>query len=217
MAHFRTFASAAALQDFLLQEAGPGTLTVVPHQRLAHQVWQRQRQACLAAGKSAWEPLPLLTLGAWWRELYRRLWLPHISAPHLQRLALWLKALQAGPALEGAQPDLAWAQALDEAYETLVRHGLHDLSPRFDDPPVVAWRRQVTRIYEELLQAEGLRSPAQAALELLATLEQGRLPLPEKILVVGLETPAPLEAAWLDAVGRRTQVLRLMVRGNPAA
>ena len=46
------FSSAAALQDYLLQEAGPGTLVIVPHQRLAQQLWQRQRRAQLQAGRA---------------------------------------------------------------------------------------------------------------------------------------------------------------------
>jgi ATP-dependent helicase/nuclease subunit B len=217
MVHFRTFASSAALQDFLLQEASPETLIIVPHQRLARQVWHRQRQQHLAAGHSAWEPLHLLTLGAWWRELYRSLWLPQLPAPPLRRLALWAQALEAGPALEGTQPDLAWAKALDETYETLFRHQLPGTEPRFDDPPVVAWRRQVTEIYEELLQGENLLTPARMAGLLIRALDEGHLRLPEQILVVGLETPAPLEEAWLTAIARRTHLTRVQVRGNPEA
>ena len=51
----KLFSTAAALQDFLLQEAGPGALVVVPHQRLAQQLWQRQRLAQLQAGRPAWD------------------------------------------------------------------------------------------------------------------------------------------------------------------
>ena len=49
----RFFRTSAELQDLLLQEAGPGTLVVAPHQRLAQQLWQRQRRAALAAGRGA--------------------------------------------------------------------------------------------------------------------------------------------------------------------
>jgi hypothetical protein len=48
----RFFASSDELQDFLVRESG-GSLVVVPHQRLAHQVWHRQRAAELAAGRAA--------------------------------------------------------------------------------------------------------------------------------------------------------------------
>jgi RecB family exonuclease len=215
MAQLKTFASSAALQDYLLQASGPDTLTIIPHQRLARQIWGRQRRQHLAAGRAAWEPLPCLTLSAWWRELYRQLWRPETPAPGLKRWALWRRALEAGPALEGAQPDFAWAKALDEAYETLARHQLPLTAPQYGDPPLTAWRRQVTRIFEELLQEENLLVSIQMADILLQALDAGRLRLPKQILVAGLDMPAPLEEAWLKAVARRTQVVRLQVRGNP--
>ena len=85
----KLFSSAALLQDFLLQEAGPGTLVVVPHQRLAQQLWQRQRQGQLQAGRAAWEPLPLVTLQGWLHDLHQSLWSELVLAPDLRRLSLW--------------------------------------------------------------------------------------------------------------------------------
>jgi RecB family exonuclease len=125
--------------------------------------------------------------------------------------------MEAAPPLEGPQPDLQWAKALDEAYEILSRHHLPLTEPRLADPSLVAWRRQVTRIYEELLQEENLLAPARLAGCLISALDQGAIRLPEKILVIGLEASAPLEELWLNAVGRRTQVHRLQISGNPQA
>ena len=100
----RFFPSGAALQDYLLAHAGPGALVVVPHQRLAHQVWHRQRLAALAAGRPAWEPLALFTLNAWWSELFKGLWPPAALAPALVRLALWRQALADRPAAVRPHP-----------------------------------------------------------------------------------------------------------------
>ncbi|MDI6854228.1 MAG: PD-(D/E)XK nuclease family protein [Deltaproteobacteria bacterium] len=215
MAQVKSFASSAALQDYLLQESGPDTLIIIPHQRLARQIWSRQRQQNLASGRAAWEPLPCLTLGAWWRELYRQLWRPESPAPAMKRWALWLRALEAGPAIEGVQLDFAWARGLDEAYDTLARHQLPLTAPQFGDSPLTAWRRQVTRIFEELLKEDNLLAPVQMADILLQALDAGRLRLPRQILAAGLDMPAPLEEAWLAAVARHTKVVRLQVRGNP--
>ena len=77
----RFFSTNAALQDYLLDHAGPGALVLIPHQRLAHQVWHRQRLAALAAGRPAWEPLALFTLNAWWSELFQGLWPQAALAP----------------------------------------------------------------------------------------------------------------------------------------
>jgi hypothetical protein len=113
----RFFSSGAALQEVILQEVEPGALVIVPHRRLARQVWHKQRLANLERGAAAWEPLPLMTLPDWWAELYRNLWPPYALAPPLVRLALWRRAIAAAPPLEGTSPDLEWAQALDEAHD----------------------------------------------------------------------------------------------------
>ncbi len=213
------FPSSAALQDFLLQEAGPGTLMVVPHHRLAQQLWHRQRRAQLQAGRPAWEPLPLVTLQGWLHDLFNALWPEVALASDLRRLSLWCEAIQAAPVLPGAAADLPWAQAVDETYNILCRHSLltgGDARPT-DDSSLIAWRRQVTRNFRQLLAAGGWLAPGELPAHLLARLNAGKLTLPDRIMLVGLENPAPAEDALLAAVARRTPVLRLMVRGAPAA
>jgi exodeoxyribonuclease-5 len=211
------FPSGAALQDRLLKETPAGVLTLVPHQRLARQVWQRQRRQSLEQGLPAWEPLPLATLGRWQAELCRSLWLPAAAATPMQRLALWRRALEAGPPLEGLAPGLDWARALDDAYSLLSRHRL--LSPESGslDSPLILWRRRLSGIFQEISREEGLATPEELSGYLFQALEEGRVLLPRGLLVVGLDTPAPVEEAWLQAVARRIPVTRLSVKGNPDA
>jgi RecB family exonuclease len=210
----RFFPFSAQLQDYLLQEAGPDTLVVVSHQRLARQLWHRQRLQELGRGRAAWEPLPVVTLQGWWADLFRSLWAPVGLAPPLVRLALWRQVLEGGPALEGVTPDLTWAQALDEAHGLLSRHLLPLVEPTPLDSPLVAWRRQVTRLYAALLREGGWLNPADLPGYLLEPLKSGKLPLPDRVLVVGLETPAPVEEAFLKAVARRTRLVQLQVKGD---
>lgn len=214
MSHLEHFSSCASLQQYLLDTTKPDTLIVVPHRRLARQVWHKQRLANLERGLTAWEPLPLMTLPDWWSELFQNLWPPYALAPPLVRLALWRRAIDAAPALDGTSPDLEWAQALDEAHELLLRHALPNTSAS-DDPPLVRWRREVTRIYRELLREEGWLTPGQVPGYLLAALEGNGISLPARIFVVGLQTMAPLEERWLETVARRVPVTRLLIRGNP--
>jgi RecB family exonuclease len=212
------FASGAALQDYLLDHAGPGALVIVPHQRLAHQVWHRQRLAALEAGLPSWEPLPLMTLNAWWSELFKGLWPPLPLAPALVRLARWRQALQTAPPLPGPTPELAWAQALDVAHTLLCRYAMAggDARPTSgeDDSPLITWRRRVTGIYVDLLRQGNWLSPGELPAYLATALKDGRIKLPSMVLVAGLETPAPLEDLWLKEVSRRTRVVHLQVRGD---
>ena len=80
--------------------------------------------------------------------------------------------------------------------------------------PLVAWRRQVTHIYTDLLRQENWLSPGELPAYLTAALRAGKLKLPGRVLVACLETPAPLEELWLQEVSRRAQVVQLQVRGD---
>lgn len=215
----RYFSTSAALQDFFLQEVGPGALVVVPHQRLAQQLWQRQRRAERQIGAAAWEPLPVKTFQGWLHDLFAALWPEVALAPALLRLSLWRRAIQAAPELPGTAADLPWAQALDETYNILCRHALlagGDPRPTVN-APLITWRGQVTRIYRQLMAADGWLAPGELAAYLLARLNEGKISLPARLLVVGLESPAPAENAFLTAVGRRTRVVHLQIRGDPQA
>jgi RecB family exonuclease len=233
----RIFSTSAALQDYLLKEAGPGSLVVTPHRRLAQQLWQRQRREQIQAGRAAWEPLPLKTFQGWLHDLFTSLWPEVAVASGLRRLSLWRRAIEAAPPLAGTAADLAWAQGLDETYNILCRHLLvagrdarptedarstgdacptGDVRPA-DDAPLMAWRRQVTRIFSRLLAEGGWLAPGELPAYLLARLQEGKISLPGQIMVVGLESPAAAEGAFLTAVARRTHVTHLQVRGDPAA
>jgi RecB family exonuclease len=212
----RFFPSGAALQDYLLEQSGPGALVIVPHQRLARQVWHRQRLAALEAGHPAWEPLPLMTLNAWWSELFKGLWPPLPLAPALVRLARWRQALQAAPPPPGPTPELTWAPALDEAHTLLCRYSMAggDARPTADDSPLITWRRRVTGIYTDLLRQGDWLSPGELPAYLTYALREGRVKLPSQVLVAGLETPAPAEELWLQELSRRTRVVHFQVRGD---
>lgn len=215
MPHPISFSSSAALQQHLLDEVEPDTLVVVPHRRLARQVGHKQRLANLAQGRPAWKPLNFTTLPDWWRELYGNLWPPYALAPALVRLGLWRRAIEAGPPLEGISPDLDWAQALDETHELLLRHALPLDAANPAEPPLVGWRREVTRIYRELLREQGWLAQGEIADYLLANLDKTRRFLPSRLVVVGLQTSAPIEDRWLEAVAQYIPVTRLLMRGNP--
>jgi ATP-dependent helicase/nuclease subunit B len=218
-ASHRFFSSSAALQDFLLAEAGPGTLVLAPHQRLAQQLWQRQRRCQIQAGRTAWEPLPLKTFQGWLQDLFAALWPEVALAPHLQRLYLWRRSLEAAPELPGTAADLPWAQALDETYNILARHSLlagRDAVPA-DQSHLIVWRDQVIAIFRRLLAEGGWLAPGELPAYLLARLEAGKMALPGRLLVAGLETPAPAEHAFLAAAARRTRIEHLQVRGDAQA
>jgi len=72
-------------------------------------------------------------------------------------------------------------------------------------------------IFQEITREAGFLAAGELPGYLLRALESGKITLPQKLLVVGLETPAPVEDAWLQAVARRIPVIHLQVKGDPVA
>ncbi|WP_449245476.1 PD-(D/E)XK nuclease family protein [Desulfobacca acetoxidans] len=212
-AAIKIFPTSAALQDFLLAQS-PGALIIVPHMRLAYQVWRRQRLAARAAGRLAWEPLAMTTLSGWWHQLGPQLWLPVQPASYLQRMSCWLQAMAAAPPPEGVEADLAWAAALDEALDLIERYQIPPAAGAYGESTLIAWRRPVIREFLDLLRQKGSITPAALPSYLLQALQSGSLSWPEKILLVGMETPAPVEQEWLTAVARKCPLIQLILVGR---
>lgn len=211
----KPFESSAGLQKYLLSQP-PGVLIIVPHMRLAHQVWRRQRLEAQAAGISAWEPLAMTTLSGWWHQLLGQLWLPLRPASSLERLVHWKSAMAATPSPPKVTPDLAWAAALDEALELSQRYQIPPPQDLAAESPLIIWRQEVGRTFIDLLTQQGLVIPARIPSLLLQALAEEKLGLPDRIVVVGLETPAPMEDQWLRAVGRRRPIVQVRLLGRGA-
>ena len=207
------FNTSAALQEFLLRQE-PGGLVLVPHMRLAHQVWRRQRQAARAQGLAAWEPLTMTTLSGWWQQLWQQAWLPWQPASVWQRLVAWLQTLEATPFQGQVLADLTWAALMDEAYDLIQRYQLPAPDAASRKLPLIAWRQTVFQNFAALLAENGWSTSAQLPPALLQALTAEQLKLPDYLVVVGLETPAPWEEQWLQAVAKQRPVLRIHLWGR---
>ena len=210
------FATSAELQEYLLT-LPPGGLVIVPQMRLAHQVWRRQRLAARRAQVAAWEPVPMTTLGGWWRQLWRQAWLPQRLASSWQRLCWWRRLLEAFPFQGQVLADLTWAALLDEAFELIHRYQLPAPVAAGQLSPLIAWRETLFQEFAAQMTAQGFLTGAMVPVVLAEAVAAGRVSLPDYLVVVGLETPAPLEEQWLQAVARLRPVARLHLwgRGEP--
>ena len=212
-ANHRFFHTSAELQEFLLTQP-PGSLVIVPHMRLAHQVWRRQRLAAMTAGRAAWEPVAMTTFSGWFQQLWNRLWLPLRPAATMERLVLWLQAMAEVPRAEEISIDLSWATLLDETYDLCQRYRLSPTADQDSEFPLIAWRQAVFKNFAVLMAERKLITAAAMPSFLLEALDQKALTLPEQIITVGLETPAPAEQQWLNEVARQRLVLQIHLAGR---
>ena len=207
------FQTSNELQEFLLTQR-PETLVIVPQMRLAHQVWRRQRLAARDAGRAAWEPVAMTTLSGWFQQLWRQLWLPVRPATSWERLVLWLQAMAAVPPEEGVTADLSWAVLLDEAYDLCQRYRLPAPIGLEAESPLIIWRQAVSQLFADLLTDRGLITSAAMPDFLLEALSQGNLAFPDRLVLVGMETPAPVEQEWLQAVAQYLPVTQVHLTGR---
>ncbi len=207
------FATSAQMQEFLLTLPS-AALILVPHMRLAYQVWRRQRQAARIRGVAAWEPLAMTTLTRWWGQLCRRVWLPLQPASSWQRLVFWQRALEAHPWQGQVLSGISWAALLDETYDLVERYQLPAPARVGPESGLITWRQNLFQDFTAQLQASGVVTWAEIARTLLQALSDDKLALPEALIVVGLETPAPLEEEWLQAVAARRPVTRVHLLGR---
>ncbi len=83
--------------------------------------------------------------------------------------------------------------------------------------PLIIWRQAVIQKFAALLTERGLITAAAMPDFLLEALDQGNLALPDRLMLVGLETPAPVEQQWLEAVARYRPVIQVHLAGRQEA
>jgi len=140
-------------------------LGLIPQQRLAHQVWHRQR---LPPWRLAFRPgtSEALHLNAWWSELFRGLWLkqpwPRLCAPGPVAPGLEGRAATSRPHV-----GVGLGPGLDEAHALLSRYSMagRDARPTAGEGirRFITWRRRVTGIYVDLCARDWL-SPGNSRL-----------------------------------------------------
>ncbi|HPC73651.1 MAG TPA: PD-(D/E)XK nuclease family protein [Syntrophales bacterium] len=182
------------------------TLTLTSTGRLARYLRHRNRLGNLAAGHSAWEPPGVMHLNAWLEEHWASSWPETLPAPVLLRLATWRLLSGKAPPPEPLTPDTALYRLLDDNYAVMTRHRL---DPATGDAatPLVAWRREISAAFKESLAAKGFFHPAELPARITAELRAGRNSLPEKITLLGFESPAPAEVELFEAIKKRTLLI----------
>jgi RecB family exonuclease len=142
-------------------------------------------------------------LNAWFEEYWASTWPETLPAPGLLRLVTWRHLSGKTPPPEPLTPDAALYRLLDDNYAVMIRH-LLDPATGHASTPLVAWRREISAAFKESLAERGFFHPAELPARITAALRAGQNSLPEKIMLLGFESPAPAEVELFEALKRRT-------------
>lgn len=200
--------SAALLQERLVEAAERGALVLTATGRLARRVLHCHRAARASDGPSGWAGLQVQSLAAWVMRSHAALWPETRMLGRAASLRLWHAAASAVAPPEGLAPGPSLYAELQRILERLVEEGA---SPTSGAPghALSDWRRTVTRRFLRLAAREGFHQRAQPFQALCAAADDGRLALPERVILAGFEAPSPIEEDLFAALSGQAQVERL--------
>ena len=192
----------AALQARIVAEADERTLILTSGGRLARQLRHAFRLDRMKKGYSGWLPPKVLSLNAWLQETWRDSWPEETLASSIKTLQIWEQAVQSLDLPDGLSADIQLYQFLDETYRVRIRDKVPPLGNGYATPLLV-WREKVFRRFEEGLFEQGFIHPSLLPIKMLDEKIIGARILPEKILLLGFEFPAPIESDLLRVLKKR--------------
>ncbi len=191
-----------ALQARIVAEADERTLILTSGGRLARQLRHAFRLDRMKKGYSGWLPPKVLSLNAWLQETWRDSWPEETLASSIKTLQIWEQTVQSLDLPEGLSADIQLYQFLDETYRVRIRDKVPPLENGYATPLIV-WREKVFRRFEEGLSEQGFIHPSLLPIKMLDEKIIGARILPEKILLMGFEFPAPIESDLLKVLKKR--------------
>ena len=198
-----------SLQAALLSSCRPGILILTSGSRLARHLKHQFRDSQTALRRKGWASPQISSLNAWMRKAWDTTWPTMHPLSQVNCFALWQEACSRVPPPEPFLPDSSLFQALDETYTALVRHGLPTQGPPSSTSPVVVWRGEVIRVFEALARDLKGFHPALLPVFLAQVLQEGRVSLPEAVVLAAFETPAPIEETLFDKMASACPLHRL--------
>ncbi len=207
----RTFDSAEDFEQALVEEARDGAAVLTARGRLARRVLHRFRLERMREGLSGWTSPPIYGLRRWVRIRHQELWEPGRPLMKAAALRLWHRTVADVPPPEGLAPSPAVYLQLQDAFDLLGEQGMPEGRP--DAPADLAqWRARVSRLFRDRLRSEGLW-PWQAVVgSVVGAVGDGRLALPDRIVLAGFSRPTPLEESLFSALGARAELVAFTPR-----
>ena len=163
------------LQNRLLVLLENGYTVLAETERFVHQIRRQFRMRRIEEGKPGWDTPKIFTLNRWMENFWTELWPEELPASSSFLRWQFLKdSLDEAPPPEPASPDIELIHLLDESFEQCLRFAIDPAGGR-DVGPLIGWRRQIWRSFDDRLARGRLFHPARLPEKIarrLAGLEQ---------------------------------------------
>ncbi|MGA1791600.1 MAG: PD-(D/E)XK nuclease family protein [bacterium] len=211
--HRITFQNSGQLQDWVIDHLKSGDLVLTSGGRLSRQFIHRFREQRLSEHARSWRPMNVMSLNDWLEYIWQEMWPEYIIASKWRRLHIWMDVMKKVPPPSPFLEDLSVAEDLDRTYAILIRHLLNP-AKRIVTQPLPEWSFEVTRIFEDQMEADGLIHPCEIPMLLsrifsgdtMGSISHPKTNLPKRIILAGLDQSSPLEKTLFEKLDQIAHV-----------
>jgi RecB family exonuclease len=167
------------------------------------------------AKAGGWETPPVFSFNRWVKDTFDMMWTPYLLLPKLRSLELWHEAAKRVEPLEGLNLTPSLYLELQRTFDVLTRHR-HEVTGPAEDHTLANWRRNVSRHFLSLLESHHYLPWAKVLDAVGEAIRQGKISLPENIILTGFDRLYPAEEALVQIFCKRSTVTLWCARNNPS-
>lgn len=201
----QTFSTALQLEQALIEAGSRGDLVLTSTSRLSRRLLHCYRLERIMGNDQGWKTPAIFGFNRWVKETYELLWEPFRPLSRLESLCIWDEAVRSAKKVEGLRPGPFLSLQLQDSFDALMRSaqavggspGGHTLAD---------WRREVSCSFLALLQRNQYVTWGDILKKVGEVVEEGKVTLPERIMLAGFNELSPLEEGLVKSMAKRSEV-----------
>jgi len=161
-----------------------------------------------------WKTPTVSGFNRWIINAFESLWEPYRPLSRLAALRLWEEATEAVELVEGLRRGPFLYQQLQDSFDLLMRSG-QPLVGSASGHILPDWRRGVFECFLALLEKNQYIPWGNILKRVGEAVKEGRITLPDNIILAGYEESSPLEETLVESIARRSKVILYRVSKSP--
>jgi len=201
----QTFSSALEFEQTLVEAGSRGDLLLTSTARLSRRVLHCFRLERIKGKEQGWRTPTIFGFNRWVRNAFESLWEPYRPLSRLAALRLWDEATQGVELVHELRRGPFLYQQLQDSFDLLIRSGQPLVGPA-SGHILPDWRRRVFEHFLTLLEKNQYIPWENILKRVGEAVDEGRIPLPENIILAGYDEFSPMEQILVESLARRSKV-----------
>jgi len=210
----QAFSSALEFEQALVEAAFRGELVLTATSRLSRRLLHCFRLARIKKEEEGWRTPAIFGFNRWVKMAHESLWEPFQPLSRLAALRLWDEATQGVKWMEGLRRGPLLYLELQNSFDLLMRSG----QPLVGFPSghmLADWRREVFGHFLDLLEKNRYIPWGNILKRVGEALAEGRISLPENIILAGFNEFSPMEESLVKSLSERSKIYLCRASKSP--